>query len=120
MNSIMFNGFATGAILLSNGELVPNLGTPLSTITRGDSTVTDCLPGADITLMLQALTNLNAFEQTQQLSDADLLTMADVNQSSGSITNADIQAELELVSQNSSTVSSVPEPASWLLVSLGE
>jgi autotransporter-associated beta strand protein len=121
LNSINFSGAATaGAILLSTGELVPNpTGVALALPVLGDFDGNGTVQLADIPTMLTALTDLNAYQISHQLSDADLLAVADVNHS-GTITNADIQAELDLAaSLGLGSVGAVPEPASWLLLSVG-
>jgi autotransporter-associated beta strand protein len=120
LNAVQFANLATGAILLATGELVPNSGTLLTPATRGDFNLDGVTNSADIPVMLQALTDLNVYKQTKLLADPDLLTVADVNQN-GTITNADIQAELDLVIANggAGATAAVPEPASWLLLGIG-
>ncbi len=120
LNSITFANAATsGAILLATGELVPNPSGPtLPLPVLGDFDGNGSVTSADVTAMLTALTDLSVYQASHQLSDADLLATADVN-NSGTITNADIQAELDLPGIGAGAVSAVPEPATWLLVSLG-
>ena len=108
-------------MLLGTGELVPNTsGTPLSTYVPGDfSGDGQVNSSTDINLMLKALSDPSAYEQTHQLSDGDFLTIADVNLD-GKITNADIQPLLDLIATNGGgSLAAVPEPASWLLVTIG-
>ncbi len=120
LNAVQFANLATGAILLATGELVPNSGTLLTPATRGDFNLDGVTNSADIPVMLQALTDLNVYQQTKLLADPDLLTVADVS-GNGTITNADIQAELDLVITNggAGAATAVPEPASWLLLGIG-
>jgi hypothetical protein len=74
---------------------------------------------ADIPAMLKALTDLNAYKAVNQnLSNAALLSIGDLN-SSGTLTNADIQPLLNLIANlptGSGSVSAVPEPASIILL----
>ena len=120
LNSIQFS-IGSGAMLLGTGELVPNTsGTPLSTYVPGDfSGDGQVNSSTDINLMLKALSDPSAYEQSHQLSDGDFLTIADVNHD-GKITNADIQPLLDLIATNGGgSLAAVPEPASWLLVTIG-
>jgi hypothetical protein len=72
---------------------------------------------ADINVMLQALTDLHAYQTARDLPDADLLAIGDLDRS-GSITNADIQALLDLVATDSQLLA-VPEPTGFLLSCMG-
>jgi hypothetical protein len=77
------------------------------------------LTAADIPAMLKALTDLNTYKAiNQNMSNAALLSIGDLN-SSGTLTNADIQPLLDLIaslSMGSGSVSAVPEPASMILL----
>jgi hypothetical protein len=72
---------------------------------------------ADVSAMLTALADLNAFKTNHSLSAADLLAIGDVNHS-GSVTNADLQSLLSLLTSgggsgaNTSQVSSSISSAS--------
>ena len=123
VGQIHFQGF-NGATILANGEVVP---TAVSTRLLGDWNVNGVVNGADVTAMLQALTDLNAYKLPTSplhpgitLTNDDLLNIGDVNLS-GTITNADIQAELDKVAPGpgAGSVAGVPEPASILLLGLG-
>ncbi len=96
--------------------------------TMGTLTVTDSVHGdfnrdgqvtsADISAMLSALTDLNAYTLNNSLSPTQLAAIGDFN-SDGKVTNADIQAELDLVaSLGGGSVAAVPEPSSISLLGL--
>ena len=70
---------------------------------------------ADIAAMLAALSDLNAFKTSHNFSDADLLAIGDVDQS-GTTTNADLQSLLNLLKSGGGSVTSVPEPTSWVTI----
>jgi hypothetical protein len=75
--------------------------------------------GADISAMLTALTDLNAYASTKSLSPTQLAAIGDFD-SSGSVTNRDIQGLLDLVrSQGSGAVTAVPEPSTLYLLIIG-
>ncbi len=125
LGQIHFQGF-NGATILGNGEVVP---VTASARMLGDFDVNGVVNSADITAMLKALTDLNAYQLATSplhlfypfaLTNDDLLNIGDVNLS-GSVTNADIQAELDLVAAGpgAGSVAGVPEPASWLLLAIG-
>ncbi len=86
---------------------------------HGDFNFDDEINGDDITAMLTALTDLNAFKNEWGLDNTDLATLGDFN-GDGLVTNKDIQPELDLVASlaGAGAVSSVPEPSSWLLLAL--
>ncbi len=89
-------------------------------ILQGDFNRDQQVTAADIPAMLVALTDLNAYENSNGLSDTQLLAIGDLN-NSGTLTNADMQSLLDLIANNSGSgsVSSVPEPSSPALFVLG-
>jgi hypothetical protein len=89
-----------------------------SDIMRGDSNLDGQKTSADISLMLRALTDLNAYQTANNLSESELLAIADVNQD-GKITNADLQAMLDLLKNGGGGTSSVPEPSAGVLACMG-
>jgi hypothetical protein len=109
---VHFQGY-NGADILATGEVVPD---SVSTRVLGDFNVNGHLDAGDITAMLGALTDLNVYKTTKGLTNDDLLNIGDVN-SSGAITNSDIQAELDLLASHGfGGTAAVPEPASFLLL----
>ena len=69
--------------------------------------------------MLTALTDLNVWKNSHSLTTDDFLNIADVNKD-GKVTNADIQAELDLlVSLGLGSAAAVPEPSTVVLLVLG-
>jgi hypothetical protein len=70
---------------------------------------------ADIKPMLKALTDLTVFQTNNELDDAELKAIADVD-GSGSITNADVQALLDSLSGGPIMV---PEPSAFVLAAIG-
>jgi fibronectin-binding autotransporter adhesin len=128
--AIHFAGY-NGAVALNSTlfpgsiEIVP---ASLSTLHLGDWNMNGAIDANDIPTMLSALTDLNAYKlatsplhsaHPQALSVDDLLNIGDVDLS-GNITNADIQAELDLAaSLGLGSTAAVPEPASFLLLALG-
>ncbi len=112
---------------------LPSLAAPLGwdttrLYTKGTLAVTNFVPGdfnrdghadaSDIAAMLNALTDLNTFKARNGLSDADLLSIGDID-GSGAVTNADINALIGLLRTGGGSVTALPEPASVELLSLG-
>jgi hypothetical protein len=90
-----------------------------SQLLSGDFNFDNQVTTADIPAMLSALVDLNKFKTTFGLSNDDLLKIGDINQS-GAVTNADIQAELDLVaSVPKGSIATVPEPSTLILAALG-
>ncbi len=115
VSQIHFQGF-NGATLLGTGEVVP---ATITTRVLGDWNVSGALDANDLAAMLTALTDLNTWKTSHSLSTDDVLNIGDVNLS-GSITNADIQAELDaLITGGFGSVSSVPEPSALVLLTIG-
>jgi hypothetical protein len=86
---------------------------------NGDGTITV----ADISAMMQALSNPTDYEAQHDLPNDDFISMGDID-GDGNVTNADIQALISIAATNASAVSSgaasaVPEPASMLLFGIG-
>jgi hypothetical protein len=94
--------------------------TAVLTPVHGDWDRNGTVNGNDVQAMLNALTDLNAYKFAKGLDDTGLVAQGDFNNDQ-KITNADIQAELDLVAPGpgAGAVAGVPEPASWLLLGLG-
>jgi hypothetical protein len=82
----------------------------------GDWNLDGSLNISDLSGMLKALTDLDAFKAANGVSDDDLLLIGDTDHSN-SITNADIQAELDLLANGS--LAAVPEPSAIVLGAIG-
>jgi Dockerin type I domain len=95
---------------------VDNVTVTAITPQRGDLNPDNKLNAADVLAMEQALTNLNGFKTVFGLTDASLLTVADVN-NDGSINNADLQALLNQLKGGGAVVS-VPEPSPLSLAAI--
>ena len=88
-----------------------------SNFAAGDFNRDGHVNAADIPAMLAALTDLNSYKATNSLSDANLLSIGDID-SSGAVTNADVQALLDLLKSGGGSVDAVPEPPSIALMAL--
>lgn len=89
-------------------------------IVTGDFNRDGKLNSADIVAMLGELTNLSAYRQanTDLSNNDDFLELADVNGDTV-VNNADLQALLSLLKSGGGSTSSVPEPASLVLLVAG-
>jgi hypothetical protein len=108
----LFGGAYTGTIVMDNLNVAFQPEFLLGDFNR-DRTVNT----ADLTAMLGALTDLNAYKSQWSLSDADLLAIGDANHDNA-ITNADIQSLLNQL-QSGNGAQAVPEPATCILLILG-
>jgi hypothetical protein len=115
----------TGASIANdtvNHQLVLNV-SPQSL--RGNFNLDSTVDASDIAVMLQALTDLNAYKNGNNplhvtLTASDLNALGDFD-NTGSVTNRDIQPMLDYIASlpGGGSVASVPEPASLLLLALG-
>jgi hypothetical protein len=82
---------------------------------NGDGQVTS----ADIPSMIDALTDLDAFQSAHSLSDAELLAIGDVDHDHV-VSNADLDALVKRIAVGGgSAAATVPEPATLILVLFG-
>ena len=84
----------------------------------GDFTRDGHVNAADVQAMIAALTDLNAYKSADSLTSAQLLSIGDIDLS-GTVTNADVQALLNLLKSGGGSVAAVPEPASLVLLLAG-
>jgi T5SS/PEP-CTERM-associated repeat protein len=82
---------------------------------KGDFNRDGHADASDITAMLAALTDLNTFKSRNDLSDADLRSIGDID-GSGAVTNADINALIGLLRTGGGSLAPVPEPTSNVLI----
>jgi autotransporter-associated beta strand protein len=115
LSQINFLGFAPGALLSNTGEVSP--GGPVVTI-LGDFNRDGHVNAADLLAMAQALTDLNAFKTNYFLSADNLKAMGDFD-ADGQVTNLDMQGLANLLLAGGGSVAAVPEPTTFVLLSLG-
>jgi fibronectin-binding autotransporter adhesin len=110
----------SSAAITSLGEIRPASFATLTSYMKGDASFNGSLGAEDIPALLKALTDLNNFQNVSHSFNNDqFLSLLDVN-GDGQVTNADIQAELNLVAGGGgSALSAVPEPSSVALLAFG-
>ena len=111
---IGLNGLTSMPLGLKDGVESLSL-TPDQVPLRGDVNRDGHVDGADIPAMLQALTDLNAYQTKYSLPAAATLAIGDLN-GDGKVTNADLQALLTLLKSGGGSLAAVPEPASIVLL----
>jgi hypothetical protein len=77
------------------------------TLLRGDLNFDGHVDGADILPMIRALVNVTGFQQANNLTNAQLLDVADINKD-GVVSNADFTALLALIKSGASTQPTPP------------
>ena len=90
-------------------------------ILRGDWNRDGVVTSTDLRTMLDAVTNINTYTQNLQssgLSEDQCMTICDVNRD-GKITNADVQAEINLLLNSGASGAATPEPTSLALLGIG-
>lgn len=117
LNGTTFNGFATGAVLLSTGELVP--GTPPALLAAGDVNRDGHINATDVAAMITALSDLYAYTAAHPpLTYGDAVSVLDLN-SDGLASNSDLQVLLDKLKSGGGTVSAVPEPSGAVTLLIG-
>ena len=110
-------GTRTISFSLNDGAAVSNIATKQISVQKnnallaGDFTLDGHVNGADVSAMIVALADLNAFKTNHSLSAADLLAVGDVNHN-GSVTNADLQSLLSLLASGGGSGASSSEASS--------
>jgi hypothetical protein len=95
-------GTRTISFSLNDGAAVSNTATKQISVQKntsllaGDFTLDGHVNGADVSAMLLALADLNAFKTNHVLSATDLIAIGDVNHD-GAVTNSDLQSLLGLL-----------------------
>ncbi len=84
-------------------------------LVRGDFNQDGHVTAADVSAMVKALTDLNAYKLKNGLFDANLNTIGDFD-GDGSVTNADLQMLLQLLKSGGGSLAAVPEPQSMGLI----
>ncbi len=101
LSQIKFTDFAPGASITSTefgGEVTPLI---------GDINQDGAISSADVTALMTALSNENAYQSLHTFTAGDLAFILDVNHN-GIIDNADLQAEINLVAKMPSPVALAP------------
>jgi len=80
-----------------------------ATYLPGDFNRDGHVDAADILPMMAALVNLHGYEQTNGLTNSQLLAIGDIN-GDGVVNNADLQALLNLLQSGGGSADPVPEP----------
>jgi hypothetical protein len=88
------------------------------TYVHGDFNRDGLITNADLSSLLKALTDLDAYRTTNQLTAAQLLSIGDFN-NSGTVTNADMQGLLNLIATGGGSLAPVPEPSALAIAAGG-
>ena len=76
------------------------------------------MTSADLQPMLTALSQMSPISAASSFADADLLSLGDVN-GDGVFNNADVQSLLDMLKTAGSSLTAVPEPATFVLDGAG-
>ena len=109
---IKFSGFPSGATILATGEVVPTSAPYLI----GDLNRDGHVNPTDISSLEQALTNLSGYLSAHAtLTAGDVAYIGDLN-ADGLFDNADLQGMIDYLIQGHGSTTTVPEPATWVLL----
>ena len=114
LSEIHFEGF-NGAQMLASGEVVP---LTASTRLLGDFNFDGHVNAADLPAAMSALTDLKSYIASKSLTSEDLLNIGDLD-FSGAVNNGDLQGLITYLQAGHGSLAAVPEPASWVLASMG-
>ena len=84
----------------------------------GDFNQDTSVNGADVAVMLAALTDLHAYALSKHLSDGDVIALGDLD-ADGKVSNADLQGLLTLLKNGGGSIAAVPEPGSAIMLLFG-
>lgn len=84
---------------------------------KGDFNLDGHINAADVVAAMNALTNLTQYQQTNHLTDPQLMQIANINDDA-SINNVDLQSLLDYLKAGHGSATPVPEPCSTLLALL--
>jgi len=103
---------------LADANSVARENVTLESPVLGDFNLDGKFDASDIPAMIAALSNLNSYESLHGMNASYLDYIGDLNDD-GVVNNADLQAMIALLKMGYGTMSSVPEPASVVLLGLG-
>ena len=88
-----------------------------SVIKPGDVNLNGHVDASDISAMMSALVNPSGYSSSNGITTSQLATVGDVNQN-GNFNNADLQKLLNKLKTGGGSLTSVPEPSSYILAAL--
>ena len=114
------------ALTYNNGPVVINspqnfVGQSGAVLLPGDFSQDNMRSVADVSAMMNALADLARYQTSNALSQDQMNRLADFSGGSGAITNADLQALINLLANSggSGSLTPVPEPPTFALAALG-